>query len=75
LVRATALRRVFLTQDQDFLVIGRRWTREGRSFAGLIYAAQVGLSIGRAVEYLEAFAQAMEPSECRNQVFFVPRRA
>jgi hypothetical protein len=74
LVRATALGRVLLTQDQDFLTIGRRWLREGRSFAGLIYAPQVGLTIGGAVEYLEAFALAMEPSECRNQTFFVPRR-
>jgi predicted nuclease of predicted toxin-antitoxin system len=38
LARATALGRVFCTQDADFLTIAQRWLEVGRDFTGLAFA-------------------------------------
>lgn len=72
LERTTQLGRVLFSQDRDFLVISRQWLQNGREFAGLVYAHQLNISIGQAVQDLELIAQVMEPSEMRNQVVFIP---
>jgi hypothetical protein len=38
LARATELRRVTFTNDDDFLAVAREWLQSGRSFAGVVYA-------------------------------------
>jgi predicted nuclease of predicted toxin-antitoxin system len=48
LARATALGRVLVTQDEDFLGIAIEWQRDGRDFAGIVYAHQ--LRVGWALE-------------------------
>lgn len=72
LERATQLGRALFSQDRDFLAISRQWLQDGREFAGLVYAHQLNISIGQAVRDLELVAQAMEPSEMRSQVIFIP---
>ncbi len=56
LERATQLGRTVFTQDDDFLVLADEWLRNGREFAGVIYAHQLGITIGQAIRDLELIA-------------------
>ena len=46
LARATKLGRVLFSQDQDFLRIAADWQARGLTFAGVLFAAQQGVSLG-----------------------------
>ena len=70
--RATELERVFFSQDDDFLVIADQWLQEGRDFSGLVYAHQLGITIGQAIRDLELIARALEPEDMRNHIEFLP---
>jgi hypothetical protein len=72
--RATSLGRVLFTQDQDFLEIVPRWRAAGRPFAGIVYAVQKRIDIGRTIDYLELIAELMSAEEMRNRIEFVPSR-
>lgn len=72
LKRATELDRVVYTQDDDFLVIASHWQETGREFAGIVYAEQIGITIGRAVLDLEIIAGATDPDEMRNHIEYLP---
>ena len=72
LERSTQLGRALFSQDEDLLAIANRWLQSGRTFAGLVYAHQLNISIGRAVQDLHLIAHAMEPSEMQNQIVFIP---
>lgn len=72
LERATELGRSVFTQDDDFLAIADRWLDQGRDFAGLIYAHQLGITIGQAIRDLELIAKVVEPEEMQNRVEFLP---
>jgi predicted nuclease of predicted toxin-antitoxin system len=74
LQRATDLQRVLFSQDQDFLQITAEWQQEGRLFAGLVFAPQQGISIGRCVDDLELVAQCYSDEEIANQVIYLPLR-
>jgi len=61
-----------VTQDKDFLVEAS-WRQEiGESFLGIIYAPQLGLSLGRSIEELELLAQLTDPEEWTNRVEYLP---
>jgi hypothetical protein len=68
LARATDLGRVLVTHDKGFLGLASDWIDDGRDFAGIVFAVQKTLDIGRAVEYLELMANVMTPEEMRNRV-------
>lgn len=72
LERATRLGRAIFTQDDDFLAIADRWLDEGRDFAGVVYAHQLGITIGQAVRDLELIAKVLDPEEMENRVEFLP---
>ena len=72
LERATILGRLFFSQDDDLLVIARRWQAEGRSFGGLAYGHQLDLSIGEAIRDLELIAAVYEPEDVRDRVEYLP---
>ena len=72
LERATELGRVLFSQDRDFLILAHRWLQAGRIFSGLVYAHQLNVTIGQAVEDLEVIAQLLLPKEAENQVYFLP---
>lgn len=72
LERATALGRSVFTQDDDFLAIANEWLEKGRDFAGVIYAHQLGITIGQGVRDLELIAGAMEPEDMHNRIEFLP---
>lgn len=70
--RATELGRVLFTQDDDLLVEAKKRQVEGVEFAGVIYAHQMRITIGRCVEDLEVIAKLAEPEELANRVEFLP---
>lgn len=72
LARATALNRVLFTRDRDFLQICAIWQREGISFAGLIYAHQLRVTIGRCVQDLALIAEVNAPEDLANRVEHLP---
>jgi hypothetical protein len=72
LERATQLGRVLFSQDQDLLTLAHHWLQTGRAFAGLIYAYQLDVTIGRAIRDLELLAQALDPEDMRNRIEFIP---
>jgi hypothetical protein len=72
LERATHLGRVVFTQDDDFLGVAHEWQSSGREFAGIVYAHQLNITIGRAIADLELIATIMEPDELRNRIEFLP---
>ncbi len=72
--RAGSLGRVFFTRDQDFLGEAARRQRTGDSFATVIYAHQLHVTIGQCIDNLESLANALHPSEAVNQVIYLPLR-
>jgi predicted nuclease of predicted toxin-antitoxin system len=72
LERATQLGRPVFTHDDDFLVLADEWLRNGREFAGLIYAQQLEITIGQAIRDLELIAKVLEPPEMKNRIEFLP---
>lgn len=72
LERATQLGRSVFSQDDDFLALADQWVENGREFAGVIYAHQLGITIGQAVRDLELIAQVLEPEEMTNRIEFLP---
>ena len=53
LARATEVGRIVFTQDDDFLAIADDWQRNGRDFAGLVYAHQLQVTVGQIVTDLQ----------------------
>lgn len=70
--RATELRRLLFTQDDDLLAEGARRQQLGLSFSGVIYAHQLRVSIGQCVSDLELLAKLATADEVTNQVIFLP---
>lgn len=74
LERATALGRVLVSEDRDFLRITDRWREAGREFAGVVRIPRQRMTIGEMVEDLELIAVVLDPAEVRNQLFYLPLR-
>lgn len=70
--RATELGRVLFSQDDDLLAEAKQRQIEGIDFAGVIYAHQLRITIGRCVTDLELIAKLAEPEELVNRVEFLP---
>ena len=69
---AEGLRQRGVDQDDDFLAIAAQWLREGKPFAGLVYAHQLSITVGQAVRDLELIAKTLDPEDMRNRVEFIP---
>jgi hypothetical protein len=72
LERASELRRVIFTQDQDFLVEADRRQVEGIHFSGVIYAHRRMTTIGECIRDLEIIAKASELEDLTNCVQYLP---
>ncbi len=72
LERARELGRVVFTQDIGFKTMAEQWQRHGRAFAGLAFARQRGVTVGRLVNDLDLIARATEMEEWLNWVEFLP---
>ena len=71
---ATHLERLIFTQDDDLLAIGQLCQESGRRFAGIVYAHQLGITIGQAIRDLELIAKIMTEDELTNRIEFLPIR-
>ena len=71
-MRAQALARVLVTQDEDFLAIASAWQRAGREFAGIVYAHQLRVGVGQFIGDLEIIAKTSEAKQMRNWVEHLP---
>ena len=70
--RAAALGRLLFSQDDDLLNEAARRQRNGEPFSGVIYAHQLGISVGQCVEELALLAQACSFEELAGSVVFLP---
>lgn len=70
--RATSLGRVIFSQDEDLLAEATRRQRSGQSFGGVIYAHQLGITIGKAINDLELLAQAGNAADFVDRVEYLP---
>lgn len=70
--RVTALGRVIFTRDLDFLAHARERQTNDVTFSGVVYAHQLGASIGQCVTDLELLAKACEPEYMMNRVQYLP---
>jgi hypothetical protein len=72
LERARMLGRVLFTQDIRFRVRAEDWQRQGRDFAGLVFAHPLRATIGQLVFDLELIAQGTTPADWHNVVAHLP---
>lgn len=70
--RAAALGRVVFTQDQDFLAIAQARQLNGTPFAGVVYAEQLAVPVGKCVLDLEVLAKVYDPVDMANKVEYLP---
>lgn len=70
--RATSLRRVLFSQDQDLLAEATRRQRSGIPFTGVVYAHQLYVTVGRCINDLELIAKVGMPDDLINRVQFLP---
>jgi predicted nuclease of predicted toxin-antitoxin system len=70
--RARALGYVLFTRDKDFLVEAARRQRAGETFAGIVYAHQLRVSISRCIDDLELLAKVYDPADMLNWVEHLP---
>jgi Domain of unknown function (DUF5615) len=70
--RAMLLERVLFSQDEDMLAEACRRQRAGEDFAGLIYAHQLRVGIGKCIANLELIAQATNLRDWPSRVEYLP---
>jgi predicted nuclease of predicted toxin-antitoxin system len=70
--RATTLKRVLFTHDDDLLKEAAKRTENNILFYGVIYAHQMRVSIGACIHDLEMIAKVGEMEDMINQVQFLP---
>lgn len=70
--RATALRRILFTRDDDFLRETTRRLRNGQQFYSVVYAHQLHVSIGDCIAGLELICRTSTPQDALNKVYFLP---
>ena len=70
--RATELNRVLFSQDDDLLREANKKQQSGENFAGVIYAHQLNITVGRCIDDLELIAKGTDLEEWINAVVYLP---
>ncbi len=70
--RASSLKRVIFSHDDDILVEAVQRQRSGKEFFGVIYAHPLKVSIGICVKDIELLAKFADIKDIENQVIFLP---
>lgn len=70
--RATDLNRILFSQDDDLLREANKRQQTGETFAGVIYAHQLNITVGQCIDDLELIAKATEPDEWVNSTVYLP---
>ena len=63
---------MLFSRDEDLLAEAVRRQRTNNSFAGVVYAHQLNVSIGACIADLELIAKVSEPPEWVNRVDHLP---
>jgi hypothetical protein len=72
LTRCTLIGRVLFTNDDDLLAEAARRMVSAEHFSGVIYAHQLQITIGKAVDDLELIARVYDPPDIANQIQHLP---
>ena len=72
LERATELRRVLFSQDDDLLAIARHKQGQSKIFSGLIYGHQLAATIGKYVIDLELVCKVLDADDMINRIEYLP---
>ena len=70
--RAGQLGHLLFSRDVDLLAEAARRLRAGETFATVVFAHQLEVSIGRCVSDLEIIVRAATPDEMQNQIVYLP---
>jgi len=70
--RARSLGRVLFSQDEDLLAEAARRQHGGIPFAGVVYAHQLYVTVGRCINDLELIAKVGTHEDLANRVQFLP---
>jgi hypothetical protein len=70
--RATGLGRVLFSQDEDLLAEAAQRQQNGIFFGGVIYAHQLDITIGRAIQDLQLLANAGSSEDFANRIEYLP---
>jgi predicted nuclease of predicted toxin-antitoxin system len=70
--RATELNRILFSQDDDLLREANNRQQTGEQFAGVIYAHQLNITVGKCIDDLELIAKATKPEEWLNNTVYLP---
>jgi hypothetical protein len=70
--RATALGRVMVTNDDDFLRIAAAWMAEGRHFAGLAFIKSQQIPFGKVIDDLLLLASVYSAEEMTDRIEHLP---
>ncbi len=70
--QATHLGRVLFSQDEDLLGEANIRQATGERFAGLAFAQQRHLTVGKAVRDLDLLAKVLTPEEMENRIEYLP---
>jgi predicted nuclease of predicted toxin-antitoxin system len=70
--RASSLRRVLFSMDDDLLTEATRRQQEAIPFYGVVYAHQLRITVGQAIRDLTLMAEVYEPDDIKDRVEFLP---
>jgi hypothetical protein len=70
--RSTALGRVLVTHDHDFIVEGVSRQNRGVRFDGVIHLHPMRMTIGNGIAELSLVALIHEPEEFENRIEYLP---
>lgn len=70
--RATELGRVLFSQDADLLAEAVQRQRNGKFFGGVIYAHQLGITIGQAIQDLQILTETGISNDFVNRIEYLP---
>ena len=70
--RATELKRVLFSQDDDLLREANKRQQTDECFSGVIYAHQLNITVGRCIDDLELIAKATDSEEWLNNTVYLP---
>jgi Domain of unknown function (DUF5615) len=74
LQHVTELGRLIFTQDVRFKALAEDWQRQGKTFSGLLFGNQLGVTVGTYVKDLELIAKATDTAEWVDIIQHLPYR-
>ena len=70
--RATSLGCILFTHDKDLLREADERQQSGKTFAGIVYAPQMGVTFSQCINDLEIIAKCTDPSDWINKLDYLP---